>query len=42
VAFAQPERELAFGYAMNKMASNLANDTRAAALIAAATAAIDG
>jgi CubicO group peptidase (beta-lactamase class C family) len=42
VAFAQPERELAFAYAMNKMAANLANDMRGAKLIAAATAIIDG
>jgi len=41
VAFAQPERELALGYAMNKMASNLANDVRAQNLIDAATAVID-
>ena len=36
VAFAQPESQLAFGYVMNKMASNLANDPRSAQLIAAA------
>lgn len=42
VAFAQPERELAFAYVMNKMAANLANDMRGAQLIAAATAVIDG
>ena len=41
VAFAQPERELAFAYVMNRMASNLAGDVRAAQLIAAATAAAD-
>ena len=41
VAFAQPERDLAFGYVMNKMAGNLANDVRAMALIEAATAAAD-
>jgi CubicO group peptidase (beta-lactamase class C family) len=38
VAFAQPETGLAFGYAMNKMASNLAGDVRAANLMAAAKA----
>ena len=42
VAFAQPERELAFGYVMNQMAQNLANDTRSARLVAAATSVIDG
>ena len=41
VAFAQPERELGFGYTMNKMASNLAGDLRAAALITAVTESID-
>ncbi|HAP76277.1 MAG TPA: esterase [Acidimicrobiaceae bacterium] len=41
VAFAQPERSMALGYVMNKMAGNLANDTRAMALIAAASAAAD-
>jgi CubicO group peptidase (beta-lactamase class C family) len=41
VAFAQPERELAFAYVMNKMATNLANDTRAQRLIDAAIAAAD-
>lgn len=41
VAFAQPERELGFAYAMNQMAANLAGDLRAAQLIAAATAVID-
>jgi CubicO group peptidase (beta-lactamase class C family) len=41
VAFAQPERNLAFGYAMNRMASNLAGDTRAARMIAAAVSVID-
>ena len=41
VAFAQPERDLAFGYVMNKMAGNLANDVRAMALIEAATTAAD-
>ena len=42
VAFAQPERELGFGYVMNKMASNLANDARAQRLTDAATKVIDG
>lgn len=41
VAFAQPERELAFGYAMNKMASNLAGDPRAQRMIEAACSIID-
>lgn len=41
VAFAQPERELAFAYAMNRMAPNLAADTRAQSLIDAAVAVID-
>ncbi len=41
VAFAQPERDLAFAYAMNKMAPNLAADVRAQQLIAAATGIID-
>lgn len=41
VAFAQPERELAFGYAMNLMAQNLANDVRAARLSDAAAACAD-
>ena len=36
VAFAQPERELSFAYAMNKMASSLAGDVRAQNLIEAA------
>ncbi|MEX1106313.1 MAG: serine hydrolase domain-containing protein [Ilumatobacteraceae bacterium] len=42
VAFAQPERDLAFAYVMNTMASNLAGDLRAQALTDAATAVIDG
>jgi CubicO group peptidase (beta-lactamase class C family) len=41
VAFAQPERDLAFGYAMNKMASNLAGDPRAQRMITAACQIID-
>lgn len=41
VAFAQPERDLALAYAMNRMAPNLASDTRAQALIDAAVAVID-
>jgi CubicO group peptidase (beta-lactamase class C family) len=41
VAFAQPERELAFGYVMNQMASNLAGDLRAQALIDAAAKCAD-
>jgi CubicO group peptidase (beta-lactamase class C family) len=42
VAFAQPERELAFAYVMNKPASNLANDARAQHLTDAVTTIIDG
>jgi CubicO group peptidase (beta-lactamase class C family) len=42
VGFAQPERELAFGYVMNQMAANLVNDLRAQRLIDAATGVIDG
>ncbi len=41
VAFAQPERDLSFAYVMNKMATNLAGDTRAQQLIDAAVAAAD-
>ena len=41
VAFAQPERELAFAYVMNKPATNLANDARAQHLVDAATTIID-
>jgi CubicO group peptidase (beta-lactamase class C family) len=41
VAFAQPERELAFAYVMNQMASNLAGDLRAQRLIDASTKIID-
>lgn len=41
VAFAQPERELAFAYVMNRMAENLANDLRAQALTDAAAACAD-
>ncbi len=41
VAFAQPERDLAFGYVMNQMANNLAGDMRAQALIDACAAAAD-
>ena len=41
VAFAQPERELAFAYVMNQMATNLAGDLRAQRLIDAAAAAAD-
>jgi CubicO group peptidase (beta-lactamase class C family) len=39
VAFADPARDLAFAYAMNRMATNLAGDTRAQRLIDAAVAA---
>ena len=41
VAFAQPERDLAFAYVMNTMAANLAGDLRAQRLIEAAVAAAD-
>ncbi len=41
VAFADPTRDLAFAYAMNRMATNLAGDTRAQRLIEAAVAAAD-
>jgi CubicO group peptidase (beta-lactamase class C family) len=41
VAFAQPERELAFAYVMNRSATNLAGDLRAQRLIDAATAIVD-
>jgi CubicO group peptidase (beta-lactamase class C family) len=41
VAFASPERDLAFAYAMNRMATNLAGDTRAQRLTDAAVAAAD-
>ena len=41
VAFAQPERDLALAYVMNRSAQNLANDLRAQRLIDAATAIID-
>lgn len=41
VSFAQPERQLAFSYVMNQMASNLAGDLRAQRLIDAAAAAAD-
>ena len=40
VAFAQPERDLAFAYVMNRSAQNLANDLRAQRLIDAAAAII--
>jgi CubicO group peptidase (beta-lactamase class C family) len=41
VGFAQPERDLAFGYVMNQAARNLGGDVRAARLIAATTQVID-
>jgi CubicO group peptidase (beta-lactamase class C family) len=41
VAFLQPDRELAFAYAMNTLAANLAGDTRAQALIDAAVRCAD-
>ena len=41
VAFLHPERELAFGYAMNALAANLAGDGRAQALIDAAVRCAD-
>jgi CubicO group peptidase (beta-lactamase class C family) len=41
IAFAQPERELAIGYVMNKMAANLAVDGRAQRIINAAAEVVD-
>ena len=41
VAFLQPSRELAFGYAMNSLAANLAGDMRAQTLINAAARCAD-
>ena len=41
VAFAQPERQLAFGYVMNQMTGNLAGDLRAQACIDAAAKVAD-
>ena len=41
VAFLNPERELAFGYAMNALAANLAGDTRAQAVIDSAVRCAD-
>jgi CubicO group peptidase (beta-lactamase class C family) len=41
VAYAQPERELAFAYVMNQMARNIAGDRRAQRLIDAAAKAAD-
>jgi CubicO group peptidase (beta-lactamase class C family) len=41
VAFAQPERQLAFAYVMNQMARNIAGDRRAQHLIDAAAKAAD-
>jgi CubicO group peptidase (beta-lactamase class C family) len=41
VAFAQPDRQLAFAYVMNKMAANLAADARAQRLTDAAVVAAD-
>lgn len=41
VGFAQPERELAFGYVMNRMAQNLANDLRGQRMVDAAVRIID-
>lgn len=41
VAFAQPERDLAFAYVMNQMATNLAGDLRAQRLIQSAIDVID-
>jgi CubicO group peptidase (beta-lactamase class C family) len=41
VAFAQPERDLAFAYVMNRSANNLAGDVRPQRLIDAAAAIID-
>jgi len=41
VAFLQPQRQLAFGYVMNKLADNLAGDTRAKTLMDAAARCAD-
>jgi len=41
-AFAQPERQLAVGYVMNKMAANLAADARAQRITDAAASVADG
>ncbi len=41
VAFAHPERDLAFGYAMNRMANSLIGDLRAQSMIDAAAACAD-
>ena len=41
VAFAQPERQLGFGYVMNQMAQNIAGDLRAQRLTEAAAACAD-
>jgi CubicO group peptidase (beta-lactamase class C family) len=41
VAFADPARDLSFAYAMNRMATNLAGDTRAQRLVEAAVAVAD-
>ena len=41
VAFLQPQRDLAFAYAMNTLAANLAGDSRAQALITAAVRCAD-
>ena len=41
IAFAQPERELAFAYVMNKMSEGLAGYSRANGLIEAAVVAAD-
>jgi CubicO group peptidase (beta-lactamase class C family) len=40
-AFAQPERDLAVGYVMNKMAANLAADGRAQRITIAAAGVVD-
>jgi len=40
-AFAQPERQLAVGYVMNKMAANLAADARAQRITNAAAEVAD-
>mgnify|MGYP001167109248 FL=1 len=41
VGMAQPERQLAVGYVMNQMATNLAGDVRAQRIIDAATGVVD-
>ena len=41
VGYADPDREIGFGYVMNQMATNMANDQRAANLSAAVNSVAD-